>query len=481
MSVSGTKKFILEDHPYTLFPMNLSKFLYNNFAAELDTFCNKVKMEEKFLTQTPVSASKPNYGLRNTYKLDPVAEWYIYRIVYRNKDKFKPRSGSNKRYGYFFKEGKPILGKNSYQSFKKEFRDLTENYDYYIHFDIQSYFNNLYHHDIESFWRTKVDAQTYEEFSHFLSSITASRSIGNLPQGIYPSKMIGNMFLDFIDYYPGINSDRYIRFMDDFYLFDNDRSIIVKDYTQVQNLLRQKNLEVNTSKTIFPLEKTPLFECGTRKEILELRDKLLKNYDKSEDEEEIEIDLTEGQRDFLVSILENKVIPEEDAELILLLMEDDWYDDKFEKLVDISFEYPNLAKQAYDYFKAVEDNEIVSELMYNRLVNENNLTEYQLFWMAKMIEDFLLTTEYAGGIIHELYNHPSATLITKGKILEIQSTYYGLPELRNSVLNAQSNWLAWCSLFGMMSEDKASRNQKLKHLSKDSEMNSFLYNCIMKC
>ena len=58
---------------------------------------------------------------RRTYKLDPVAEYYLYQLVYKYKDIFKETNRSSRRsYGYIFEYGKPKPISYSYKEFKKD-------------------------------------------------------------------------------------------------------------------------------------------------------------------------------------------------------------------------------------------------------------------------------------------------------------------------------------------------------------------------
>jgi hypothetical protein len=80
--------------------------------------------------------------------------------------------------------------------------------------------------------------------------------------------------------------------------------------------------------------------------------------------------------------------------------------------------------------------------------------EYQLFWLAHILEAYLLKTKKASAVINALYSNPRATPISKAKVLEIADNRYGLPELREPPLRSgQSDWLSWSTSNNRAADD----------------------------
>ncbi|MCB9105673.1 MAG: hypothetical protein H6633_15755 [Anaerolineales bacterium] len=73
--------------------------------------------------------------------------------------------------------------------------------------------------------------------------------------GLYPCKMIGNSFLNFVDFNGQIRCAKYIRFMDDFVLFDDDASLLLEDFYLIQTLLGKYGLAVSQYKTVLPFNR----------------------------------------------------------------------------------------------------------------------------------------------------------------------------------------------------------------------------------
>src|SRR5439155_24347432 len=109
------------------------------------------------------------------------------------------------------------------------------------------------------------------------------------------------------------------------------------------------------------------------------------------------------------------------------------------RLPDIIRSYPHLAKNVYNFCANVADKEALAEIVLEEAKTQDRMLEYQLFWFGAMLEDYLIGTSSASALISVLFNHRSATSITKAKILEIADQRFGLPELRNEFLmNGQS-------------------------------------------
>lgn len=162
---------------------------------------------------------------------------------------------------------------------------------------------------------------------------------------------------------------------------------------------------------------------------------------------------------------------EEDAELVLRLMEDH-SSDIFQHLPNLIRNFPGLAKRMYYFCDKVHDKYEVATVLLNLLKSGTQVTEYQLFWFGVMAEGYLLKTPKVGDLLIALYYHENATDITRAKVLEIPERHFGLPELREEQLrSAQSNWPAWAAAVGSRNDPKAQRNHLLTYFRTVSPMN----------
>jgi len=463
--------------------------MVEKYAAGIFEFIQKEDLTASgsFLQQDRVFASKRGWFLRPTVKLDPVAEFYLYDFVYRNRTLFrKPSKPNRKSFGFFIANGEadPIL--KSYSSFKKAIAAGRSKYKHYIYFDVASYFNHIYHHDLVE-WAEKAGANAgdVKALGKFLREIKGGDSFDCLPQGIYPAKMIGSAFLSFLEESSRIHASRTIRLMDDVWLFDNDPDLLISDFLAVQSLLSQRGLNINEEKSRVLVghdleSEVPADIDEMKVKLLQLRRLVLQHggayWDEGDKDEDEELEsLSEEEVEYLISLLSRGNLQEEDAELVLAVMRDadSNINDYLPALIK---DFPGLTKRLYYFCVSYQDKSAVADAIFTHVKSGSKLTEFQLFWFTKITEDLLLgSITKAGDLLISLYEHEAATTISRAKILEIPEMHFGMPDLREEQLRSgQSGWLAWASAIGSRKNPKAQRNHLLKYFRKSSPMNRLI-------
>jgi hypothetical protein len=483
--VTTSTQFFTSDYDSTLFPLKINRLMVEKYSREMLEFIQSECLSPQggFQSQHRVFATKRSWFLRPTVKLDPVAELFIYDFVYRNRSLFRgPYVPNRKTFGYRIVSGAPIPLLQSYQDYKRAVARNRENHKWHASFDVSSYFNRIYHHDLVA-WLENVGAATgdVETFGKFLRQTASGRTIDCLPQGIYPAKMIGSAFLDFLENSNRIRAAQTVRLMDDMWLFDDDPAVLIADFLVAQSLLIDRGLSINEQKSRIG-ERTPSqLELSLNPDEMKIRmlqrrrEKLSQEggYDDSEiDEESDELEeLTTEEQDYLLSLLQQENVPEEDAELVLSLMQD-YSSDILEYLPAMFRDFPGLAKRMYHFCAKVHDTYEVAAIVLDYLKGGTQITEFQLFWFGMMVEDYLLKTPKAASLLISLYEHENATDITRAKILEIPEKRFGIPDLREEQLRSgHSNWPGWASAVGSRLHPKAQRNHMLKYFERSSAMN----------
>lgn len=491
--MSSTVKIFEEDFGSTLFPMKLNRHMVLNNEGELRSFVyDKVlnkSSEISFLTQQRVFATKPRGHLRRTVKLDPVAEFFIYDLTYRNRSIFRPEvSSARKCFGYRIKSGNLIPVHEAYTKYKTHLKYCTSKFDHCLQFDIASYFNTCYSHDL-TFWfenKSKTSQDDSNALAIFLREINSGRSIDVLPQGLYPCKMIGNEFLKFIDQSGLIESDKMVRFMDDFSLFDNDIDRVKRDFNLIQQLLGQYALNVNPAKTFIDAEVGDV--SATLSYIQESLTEIISDSEfvdtpsgvyLEEIEIEVPVALDRSQIAGLVTLLRDERLDESDADRILAFLRVH-SDSMIELLPDLLKRFPNLVKHIHTVCSGITDKASLANIVHDYLLSKNHFLEYELFWLASIIEDYLIGHGKYGDALIRIYNLSSDYKIARSKVLETSEQGFGLKEIRSSLLSSgQSDWLSWSSAFGTRSLTKSQRNHALMYFAKGSPMNDLVARCVM--
>jgi hypothetical protein len=493
--MSATTDFIKADFSGTLFPLKTNLFMAERHEAELSEYIYQKVLDDQnkadnFLPQQRVHATKPHGHLRRSLKLDPVAEYFLYDVTYRNRAVFRPEVNTTRRsFGYRFKSGAQVSVHSAYGEYKASLFESDKLFAHKLQFDIASYFNSLYHHDISHWFAaasgvSEVDSKA---LGQFLREINAGRSVDFLPQGIYPSKMIGNEFLKLVDLSGQLKSACMVRFMDDFTLFDNDADVLRQDFIRVQQILGQYALNVNPSKTHFDkdfngVEETLSELHQSLKEIVEEIEVVhtASSVEFIEVEKETESKLTGVQVNALLALLKDESLEESDADLILGFLRSH-SDSILEQIPDLLRRFPNLIKHIYSVCGTISEKPELAAVLLDYLKKEGFFLEYQLFWLTCIVEDHLLGHGCYGELLMRLYELTQDYKIARAKVLEIPEQGYGFKEIRSEYLKTgQSDWLSWASAMGSRSLKAAERNYVLDYFSKGSPMNFLIAGCAKK-
>ena len=89
--MKDSAELFLRDYPSTLFPLRMNQLLVEKYASQLRIFIQEKILDAQgsFQNQQRVFATKRGWFLRRTVKLDPVAEFFLYDLIYRNRSLFR--------------------------------------------------------------------------------------------------------------------------------------------------------------------------------------------------------------------------------------------------------------------------------------------------------------------------------------------------------------------------------------------------------
>lgn len=356
-------------------------------------------------------------------KLDPVAEFFVYDLVYRNRQSFRrDHRPSRRSFGYRFSDGKPQSATEAYGAFKSAIAEARREYKFTLTLDVATYFNSIYHHDLVNSLRGKWPAVDAEALGLFLRETNAGRSIDCLPHGLHPCKALGAEFLRFVDNSYELQSPLTLRFMDDIHVFANDKDTLTADLLTIQELLGERGLSLNDRKTFEGSAQSPDIAAtvdAMKAELLQLRRDLFTTDYASDEYDEYEREPLSGEQvEYLLSLINSADVEESDAELVLALLRDHG-EAVLARMLLVLKRFPGLTKSIYNYSRFAEDLDGLDELILAFLCDSPLATEYQLFWLAKLAEDFLSESASYGEILVRALEHPNSTTISRAKILEI--------------------------------------------------------------
>ncbi|MEM7760810.1 MAG: hypothetical protein AAF298_22165 [Cyanobacteria bacterium P01_A01_bin.40] len=182
--IDQTVDYFKDDFSKGLFPLDTNKIIIENSASFLNEYIYEKILDNQetadhFLPQARCYAAKHGLNLRRTLKLDPVAEFYIYDLIRRNRSSFRKDFSNNRlSFGHQFDNGKPISLSHAYREFRKSISKANKEYQHGLKLDIASYFNSIYHHDIVRWFDNGTRNQNdVEGLGQFLREINSGRSI----------------------------------------------------------------------------------------------------------------------------------------------------------------------------------------------------------------------------------------------------------------------------------------------------------------
>lgn len=502
-----TKSFFELDFQASLFPLKTNLLLIQNHHKALEQYIAKIlsddpaHISDNFLPQTRVHAAKPRNHLRRTVVLDPVASYFLYDLIFRNREAFgKTVVPTRQSFGYRFENDQPVSVHKSYKEFTGEVRlNRVLNYCHMVSFDVASYFNSIYHHDATNWFSSLpgISGADGNAFGRFFRETNAGRTIDFLPQGIYPAKMIGSEFLRFIELSGQVKCAQTLRFMDDIYLFDDNPHTLLQDFLRIQELLGLRALNVNPTKTVLDGEEATIQE--TASSIQQELAPFVNNLESPahmylgsgadgtffDDDDDVESDdgetapsLDKDQIDRLLELLLDPKADEADVELILSILHEH-SESVTNHIPHLLARFPNIVKQLHKLVGHIAAKEELTIQLIEMLDAEGALLEYQLFWIAVIAEDHLGQTKNYGKLILKLYDMTAAHKIARAKILEIPDQSFGLKEIRDEVLKSgSSDWPSWAAAVGTRTLKKAERNHALKYFSKGSPLNFLIAECV---
>lgn len=139
--------------------------------------------------------------------------------------------------------------KISHKKFLNYFYNSVENYKYCLKTDVASYFESINQHFLINLLHSlEIELPIIRLLEKSLLSWSQMNSY-SIIQGHFGSDILGNFYLTSLDYFFKINDYDYCRFVDDIYIFKDDKIKLCKLLVEICNKLRKQGLFLNESKT----------------------------------------------------------------------------------------------------------------------------------------------------------------------------------------------------------------------------------------
>ncbi len=360
---------------------------------------------------------------------------------------------------------------SDYHAFRRRKYEVAKNAGATCQADVFNCFNSFYHHRVQQFVSERVGEAEGERFGQYLRELNEGDSIACFPQGYYPAKALGNTYLGFLDTTRKITAPTTIRYLDDIVISGPNEHACRQHLLELQYVLDDHHLSLNDAKTQLHSgeigEHTKPLDM-IKKRLLEKREET-SSYDgdeESEEAEEVEADkLTEEEVEYLTDLVQRQNVAQEDIELALSLMED--HDGALEYLTDPIFESaPHLLRELHRFIGSNGDDDgVVREAIDSRLNGPDQPSEYDIFWMVRILLDHFDFDQDVADLIHRASKLEHATPLVRAAILESNELEHGFDDMKAGVLrNGGSLLEVSAALYGFRSVALAKRNQKYKYV-----------------
>ncbi|MEI6143331.1 MAG: RNA-directed DNA polymerase [Mariniphaga sp.] len=141
------------------------------------------------------------------------------------------------------------IGKGTYKALERA-AQFQKNYQWYYKFDVRKYFDSIVHKILYKMLENKFKDDTLLcIFKRIISSYHTIEGKG-IPIGNLTSQYFANHYLGMLDHYitNQLHAPAYIRYMDDFVIWHNDKDLLIDMANQVTLFLNEKlELQLKTS------------------------------------------------------------------------------------------------------------------------------------------------------------------------------------------------------------------------------------------
>lgn len=137
----------------------------------------------------------------------------------------------------------------SWKTFEEKTMELTMKHDYVVITDISAFFEKIYHHDLENTLRGLGANHNYVDLLMNLLRKWEKGKSYSIPQGIWPSDYLGNIYLDKIDKFMVRRGYDYFRYNDDIRIGVDSQLSGQQILLQLEKQIAAIGLTLNAAKT----------------------------------------------------------------------------------------------------------------------------------------------------------------------------------------------------------------------------------------
>lgn len=324
-------------------------------------------------------------------KLIPVENKIVHSYRYSNS-----RDSDNM---FLFKEA-------SYSTFEEKTIELSKAFNFVVVTDISSYFEKIYHHNLEN---TLRGLGATHEIVQALMNLLRKWNKGNsysIPQGIWPSDYLGNVYLDPIDKFMMRTGHNYCRYVDDIRFGVDSYADAQKKLLTLEENLSSIGLTLNDAKTKIiksELIEDELFPYKSRIDeikqsiLLEIEEKVTYNpysedfeYDADYYDQLSKVDLSSSRELFLEQLeldYPNPSIARFCLKQFKKYRDQEVLEDILHNLDRLVVVTPRVVDYLNNIYKSIDSKKNISQSVARYIENDTKY-DWQLMWLLQLLNGF---------------------------------------------------------------------------------------------
>ena len=287
-----------------------------------------------------------------------------------------------------------------WSSFQKALKTHTKDkkYNYVVKLDVANCFGSINQHMLVNMLRDSgAPSEISSPLESLLGHFTGTRSSRDIVQGIYPSDLFGNFYLDPLDRQLKDKKAPSARYVDDIYVFVENSDAADDIVRGAISLLRQYDLSLNEGKSRVMAKAAlqseepdleALFAAAieeiseqTEDEDLDVDYGFQADFDDSEDEEELDLEL-EATKALFDSLDEYEGEEESIERFCLPLFSKSGSDYAVDHVLDSFEKRPSMAQIYATYLsRFVDDEDYEIEGFFIDRLSDSSIVDWQKMWI----------------------------------------------------------------------------------------------------
>lgn len=352
----------------------------------------------------------------------------------------------------------------------------SEEFSHVVEADVSAYFDHIYHHNLmhllEAFG---CDTVVVQALGALLRNWQTGVSYG-LPQGVWPSDLLGNLYLHPLDSVMLAEGQTYVRYVDDLRVFTGSFSGAKRALLLVSKELGRLGLNLNSAKTEIHTRESfsdRLRPASERlRTLLERRRELLREINPyfSEFEESGQNPLDAGEIEGILGILREATaqphVRESDVKFCLSVLFGHDIGEVKDAAVSLLHGYPHLTSYIINYLASAGFDEEIGNALMEFLLSSDNIYDWQEMWVLRYFFTAPNIPQQLRQVLRSIATDRNKNKASRCIAIHLLGEFGELQDwdtLKHLFQSEESSWVRTYLVLGVRKLPKSERNHLYKY------------------